>query len=196
MELQTNANSVMSDEKIVDLYWQRDEQAIKETDIKYKKFLLSVAMNIVHNMCDSEECLNDTYIGAWNAMPPARPILLQSFLSTIMRRTAINRFNANNRQKRIASEFTVSLSELEDFIADEGDMNAEIETKELAKRISNYVRSLPDRQLYIFVSRFYIADPIARISDELGCSVSTVKREIEAIKIGLKKHLESEGYLL
>ena len=196
MELQTKANSVMSDEKIIELYWQRDEQAIKETDIKYKKFLLSVAMNIVHDMCDSEECLNDTYIGAWNAIPPARPILLQSFLSTIMRRTAINCFNANKRQKRIASEFTLSLSELKDFIADEGDMNAEIEAKELAKSISNFVRSLPDRQLYVFVSRFYIADPIAKISNDLGCSVSTVKREIGAIKIGLKKHLESEGYLL
>ena len=124
MELQTKANSVMSDEKIVDLYWQRDEQAIKETDIKYKKFLLSVAMNIVHDMCDSEECLNDTYIGAWNAIPPARPILLQSFLSTIMRRTAINRFNANKCQKRIASEFTVSLSEIEDFIADDTELVA------------------------------------------------------------------------
>ena len=186
MELQTKANSVMSDEKIVDLYWQRDEQAIKETDIKYKKFLLSVAMNIVHDMCDSEECLNDTYIGAWNAIPPARPVLLQSFLATIMRRAAINRFNANKRQKRIASEFSVSLSDIEDFIADEGDMQAEFEAKELAKTISNYVRSLPDRQMYIFVSRFYIADSLATISKELGCSVSTIKREIEAIKIGLK----------
>ena len=196
MELQTKANSVISDEKIVDLYWQRDEQAIKETDIKYKKFLLSVAMNIVHDMCDSEECLNDTYIGAWNAIPPARPILLQSFLSTIMRRTAINRYNANKRQKRIASEFTVSLSDIEDFIADEGDMQAEFEAKELAKTISNYVRSLPDRQMYIFVSRFYIADPLSTISEELGCSISTVKREINTIKNGLKKQLESEGYLL
>ena len=196
MELQTKANSVMSDEKIVDLYWQRDEQAIKETDIKYKKFLLSVAMNIVHDMSDSEECLNDTYIGAWNAIPPARPILLQSFLSTIMRRTAINRYNANKRQKRIASEFTVSLSDIEDFIADEGDMQAEFEAKELAKTISNYVRSLPDRQMYIFVSRFYIADPLSTISEELGCSISTVKREINTIKNGLKKQLESEGYLL
>ena len=196
MELQTKANSVISDEKIVDLYWQRDEQAIKETDIKYKKFLLSVAMNIVHDMCDSEECLNDTYIGAWNAIPPARPILLQSFLSTIMRRTAINRYNANKRQKRIASEFTVSLSDIEDFIADEGDMQAEFEAKELAKTISNYVRSLPDRQMYIFVSRFYIADPLSTISEELGCSISTVKREINTIKNGLKKHLESEGYVL
>ena len=196
MELQTKANAVMSDEKIVALYWQRDEQAIKETDIKYKKFLLSVAMNIVHDMCDSEECLNDTYIGAWNSIPPSRPVLLQSFLSTIMRRTAINRFYANKRQKRIASEFTVSLSELEDFIADDGDMSAEIEAKELAKTISNYVRSLPDRQMYIFVSRYYIADPLTKICRELGCSLSTVKREIETIKNGLKKHLESEGYVL
>ena len=195
MELQPNRTSTMSDEQIVELYWQRDEQAIKETDIKYKSFLLSVAINIVHDMCDSEECLNDTYIGAWNAIPPARPVALQAFLGSIMRRTAIDRFRANKRQKRIASEFTVSLSEIEDFIADDGDMSAEIETKELAKSISNFVRSLPDRQMFIFVSRYYIADPISTIIKELGCSVSTVKREIEAIKIGLKKHLESEGYL-
>ena len=147
-------------------------------------------------MCDSEECLNDTYIGAWRSIPPARPILLQSFLATIMRRTAINRFNANKRQKRIASEFSVSLSELEDFIADDSDMNIEIEAKELAKSISNYVRELTDRQMYIFVSRYYISDPLTKICKELGCSLSTVKREIEAIKNGLKKHLESEGYVL
>ena len=196
MELQIKENSLMSDERIVELYWQRDEQAIKETDIKYKNFLLSVAMNIVHDMCDSEECLNDTYNGAWNSIPPARPILLQSFLSTIMRRTAINRFNANKRQKRIASEFSVSLTELEDFIADDSDMNAEIEAKDLAKSISNYVRSLPDRQMYIFVSRYYIADPLLKICEDLGCSLSTVKREIKAIQNGLKKYLESEGYIL
>ena len=196
MELQTKANSVMSDEKIVDLYWQRDERAIKETDIKYKKFLLSIAYNILWDTCDSEECLSDTYIGAWNSIPPSRPIILQSFLATIMRRSAINRFNANKRQKRIVSEFTLSLSEIEDFIADESDMSAEIESKELAKSISNFVRSLTDRKMYIFVSRYYIADSIARISDELGCSVSTVKREIEDIKNGLRKHLEGEGYVI
>ena len=154
MELQTRQSATMSDEQIVELYWQRDEQAIKETDIKYKSFLLTVAINIVHDMCDSEECLNDTYIGAWNAIPPARPVALQAFLGAIMRRTAIDRFRANNRQKRIASEFTLSLSELEDFIADDSDMNAEIEAKELGKIISNYVRSLPDRQMYFFVGRY------------------------------------------
>jgi RNA polymerase sigma-70 factor (ECF subfamily) len=113
-----------------------------------------------------------------------------------MRRTAINRYNANKCKKRIASEYTVSLSELEDFIADKGNIEAEMEAKELAKTISNYVRSLSDRQMYIFVSRYYISDPISTISEELGCSVSTIKREIKTIKNGLKKYLESEGYVL
>lgn len=195
MELQAKSASILDDEEIIELYWQRSEQAIRETDRKYKNFLLSVANNILHNLRDNEECLNDTYIGAWNAIPPARPVLLQSFLATIMRRTAINRFHANNCQKRAASEFAVSLSELEDFIAGKNDMETELETKALAQAISNFVKSLPDRQMYIFVSRYYIADPLLTISKELGCSIATVKRELGKIKAGLKKHLESEGYL-
>ena len=192
MELQA---ATISDEKIVALYWQRDEQAIAETDRKYRKFLLHIANNIVHDVRDNEECLNDTYISTWNAIPPARPTFLQSFLATIMRRTAINRFHANNRQKRVASEFAVSLSELEDFIASDSDMQTEMETKELAQAISNFVRSLPERQMYIFISRYYMADPLLTVSKELSCSLSTVKRELESIKKGLKKQLESEGYI-
>ena len=188
--------ATLSDETIIELYWSRNEQAISETDIKYKAFLLSVANNIVSDRRDSEECLNDTYVGTWNSIPPARPLLLKSFLAKIMRRVAINRFHANNRQKRIASEYAVSLSEFEDLITNSESAEAELETKELAKAIGDYVRSLSDRQMYIFISRYYIADPILKISKELGCSESTVKREITAIKNGLKKHLESEGYVL
>ena len=195
MELQAKSAAILCDEEIVELYWQRSEQAIWETDRKYKKFLLSVANNILHNLRDNEECLNDTYIGAWNAIPPARPMILQAFLASIMRRTAINRFHANNCQKRVASEFAVSLSELEDFIADKGDMEEEMEAKELSRLISDFVKSLPDRQMYIFVSRYYIADPLLTISKELSCSVATVKRELAKIKSGLKRRLESEGYI-
>ena len=191
MQLQSKP---MSDADIIELYWQRDEQAIKETDIKYKSFLLSVAQNIVHDVRDSEECLNDTYIGAWNAMPPAHPTVLQAFLATIMRRVAINRYKANRRHKRVASELTVSLSDLGDMLADEDDVSAEMQAKELAAAISRYVRALPDRQMVIFVGRFYMADPLMKIAQEVGCSLATVKREIAAIKYGLKKHLESEGY--
>lgn len=193
MELQAKAKSTMSDEQIVELYWQRDEQAIKETDIKYKSFLMSVAYNIVGDARDSEECLNDTYIGAWNAMPPARPTVLQAFLATIMRRTAIDRYKARKRQKRVASELTVSLSEVEEFIADD-DGYPEVNAKELGRVISDFVRSLSDRRMYIFMSRYYFARPIKEIARLLKCSESTVNKEIAAIKRDLKEKLEKEGY--
>ena len=196
MKIQADRTAIMSDEEIVELYWQRDEQAIKATDIKYRKNLISIATNILRDKCDSEECLNDAYMRAWNAIPPARPVFLQSFLATIMRRTAINRFNANQAQKRVVSEFTVSLSELEDIISSESDINTEAEADGLAGAISDFLRSLPERQMYIFVSRFYMAESLPKISKELGCSISTVKREIVEIKEELKKKLEREGYVL
>ena len=196
MELQTKQAATMGDEQIVALYWQRDEQAIRQTDIKYKKFLLSVAYNIVHDVYDSEECLNDTYIGAWNSIPPARPTLLQAFLATIMRRTAIDCYKAKKRQKRMASELTVSLSEVEDFISVDDDMYSQTDAKELGRVISDFVRSLSERRMYIFMSRYYIARPIKEIAKLLDCSESTVNKEIALIKRGLKEKLKKEGYTL
>ena len=196
MELQTNETATINDEQIVELYWQRDEQAIKQTDIKYKTFLLSIAYNIVHDTCDSEECLNDTYIGAWNSIPPARPALLQAFLATIMRRTAIDCYKARKRQKRIASELTVSLSEVEDFIAVDDDMYSETDAKELGQVISDFVRSLSDRRMYIFMSRYYIVRPIKEIARLLDCSESTVNKEIAIIKRDLREKLEKKGYAI
>lgn len=190
-----NEASVMTDEQIIELYWQRNEQAIKETDVKYKNFLLSIAYNIVRDVRDSEECLDDTYIGAWNSIPPARPTMLQAFLATIMRHTAIDCYKTRTRQKRISSELTVSLCELGDVISDEG-TGAEADSAELGKAISNFVRSLPDRRMYIFMSRYYMARPIAEIAKRLGCSESTVNKEIAAIKRDLKEKLQKEGYYL
>ena len=188
--------AIMSDEQIVELYWQRDEQAIKETDAKYKKFLLSVAYHILHDACDGEECLNDTYIGAWNAIPPAKPIFLQSFLATIMRRTAIDCYKARKRQKRIISELTVSLSEVADLISCDEDLYSEINAKELGRVISAFVGLLPDRRMYIFMSRYYFARPIKEIARRLQCSESTVHKEIAAIKLDLKEKLKEEGYFV
>ena len=194
MELQSRPRTIMSDEEIIALYWDRDEQAISRTDEKYKKFLLSVAYNIVFDDQDCEECLNDTYVGAWNSMPPSKPARLQAFLATIMRRTAIDRYKSRKRQKRIASELTVSLSELEEIIADESDNSAQ--TDELARLLSDFVRSLPDRRMYIFMSRYYFARPIGEIASLLCCSESTVNKEIAAIKRELKEKLMKEGYTL
>lgn len=194
MELQSRPRTIMSDEEIIALYWDRDERAISRTDEKYKKFLLSVAFNIVYDTQDCEECLNDTYIDAWNSMPPSKPALLQAFLATIMRRTAIDRYKERKRQKRIASELTVSLSELEEIIADESDNSAQ--TDELARLLSDFVRSLPDRRMYIFMSRYYFARPIGEIASLLCCSESTVNKEIATIKRELKEKLMKEGYTL
>ena len=195
MKYLDNTAMITSDEQIVELYFQRDEQAIRETDAKYGKYLLSVANNILCDNADSEECLNDTYLGAWNSIPPTRPAVLQAFLTTIMRRTAIDHYKARKRQKRISSEMTVSLSEVEDFVYDEG-VCSEDAAFELGRIISDYLRSLTDRQAYIFMSRYYIARPIKEIAGLLGCSEATVNKEIAAIKRGLKKKLEREGYIL
>ena len=194
MELKAKAVAAMSDEQIVELYWQRNEQAITQTDIKYKGFLLSVAYNIVGDARDSEECLNDTYIDAWNSMPPTRPAVLQAFLATIMRRTAIDRYKARKRQKRVASELTVSRSEVEEFIAD--DTHSEANAVELGRVISDFLRSLSERSAYIFMSRYYFARPIKEIARLLKCSESTVNKEIATIKRELKEKLEKEGYYI
>ncbi|MBQ4113302.1 MAG: sigma-70 family RNA polymerase sigma factor [Clostridia bacterium] len=196
MELRHQPKAVLSDGEIIDLYWKRDEQAIKETDRKYQHFLLTVAHNILRNGWDCEECLNDTYLGAWNAIPPARPKALQAFLATIMRRTAIDRYKAVTRQKRIDSELTVALSEVEELLTDGSDPAAELDARELGRVISAYIRSLPKRRRYIFMSRYYMARPIGEIAELLGCSESTVNKEIAAIKRGLREALEKEGYSL
>ncbi len=198
MELQKNqrARIPLDDDSIVALYWARNEQAIEETDFKYKAYLYTVAYRILHERLDCEECLNDTYLGAWNAMPPARPALLKAFLTTLARRIAIKRYHRNMRKAVVPSEMTVSLSELEDFVAGDGDVDAAFDSAHLGRVISDFVRSLPDRKRFIFMSRYYMAEPIDVIAGELSLSRSTVNKELAAIRCALKEKLESEGYSL
>ena len=196
MELQ-NKQTVripMDDDKIVELYWERDEKAIEETDFKYKKYLFSIAYNVVYDRLDCEECLNDTYLGAWNAIPPTKPSVLKAFLTTIIRRIAIKRYHSNLKQSVIPSEMTVSLSELEDFVVGDGDVDSEFDAKRLGHVISDFVRSLSERRQFIFMSRYYLADPIDTIASDLSLSRSMVNKELAAIRSALKEKLESEGY--
>ncbi|MBQ4140565.1 MAG: sigma-70 family RNA polymerase sigma factor [Clostridia bacterium] len=189
-------SAILSDEKIIELYWERDERAISATDAKYKSFLLTIAYNIIHDDLDCEECLNDTYLGAWNSMPPSKPAVLPAFLSVIMRRHAINRYNANMRKKRVPSEMTDSLSEMEDVISHSQTLEDEMAALELANILNSFVRSLSSRQRYIFIGRYYFAEPIDSIANDLGVSKSTVNKEIATIKTALKENLEREGYVL
>jgi RNA polymerase sigma-70 factor (ECF subfamily) len=182
----------ISDEQIIALYWSRDENAIEETDRKYKNYLFSIAYNIVHARRDCEECLNDTYLAAWNAIPPSRPNMLKAFLTTIVRRIAINRYHSNLRQ----SEMTVSLSELEGILSEDADAESLFNARELGRVISDFVLSLPQRRRFIFMSRYYAAEPIDTIAKDLSLSRSMVNKELAAIRKALKAKLESEGYKL
>ena len=188
------ARTPMEDEKIIELYFKREEKAIEETDFKYRKYLFSIAYNVVHDRLDCEECLNDTYIGAWNAMPPSRPNVLKAFLATIVRRIAIKRYHSNLRKHVIPSEMTASLSELEDFVAGDEDIDADFDAERLGRVISDFVRSLSKRRQFIFMSRYYVADPIDTIASDLSLSRSMINKELAAIRIALKEKLESEGY--
>lgn len=196
MELQNKqtGRTPMDDDKIVALYWERDEKAIEETDFKYKKYLFSIAYNMVRDRLACEDCLNDTYLGAWNAIPPSRPNVLKAFLTTITRRIAIKRYHSNLRQSVIPSELTVSLSEIEDFVAGDGDVDSEFDAERLGRIISAFVRSLSERKQFIFISRYYLADPIDTIARDLSLSRSMVHKQLAAIRSALKENLESEGY--
>ena len=198
MELQsTKALKIpLDDDKIIELYWQRDEEAIEATDFKYRKYLYKIAYNIVRDNVDCEECLNDTYLGSWNAIPPSKPSVLKAFLTTIMRRISIKRYHNNLRKKVIPSEMTVSLSELEDFIVGDEDVGDDFDAVKLGEIISNFVRCLSEREKFIFMSRYYLAEPIDIIARNLGLSRSTINKELAAIRSALKEKLESEGYLI
>ena len=194
LQVKQTAKKPLDDEKIVALYWERDEKAIEETDFKYNKYLFSVAYNVLHDRLDCEECLNDTYLGAWNSIPPTRPNVFKAFLTTIIRRIAIKRYHGKLRQSVIPSEMTASLSELEDFVAGDGDVGSEFDAERLGRVISDFIRSLPMRRQFIFMSRYYVADTIDTIANDLGLSRSTVNKELAAIRVALKEKIESEGY--
>ena len=186
--------SVLPDAAIIELYWKRSEKAIEETDRKYKKYLYTIAYNILHDTMDCEECLNDTYLGTWNTIPPERPSIFQAFLSKIMRNTAVVRYKRNTASKRIPSEMTVSLDELGDTMPYSPSAEEEYLVSQISRIVSDYLRSLSEQSAFIFICRYYCSDRIADIAAMLHLSERTVFRELTEIREGLKAILIKEGY--
>jgi RNA polymerase sigma-70 factor (ECF subfamily) len=185
---------MLADESIIELYWSRDEKAISETDKKYGKYLYSIAYNIVHDKLDSEECVNDTYLGTWNAIPPARPNAFRVFLAKITRNISINKFIKHTADKRIPSELIVSLDELGDCLPATPAVEEEIEAAELGKLLSAYLEELSSEKQLIFICRYYYADKISDIANITELNERTVYRMLESIRNGLREKLEKEGY--
>ena len=184
----------LADESIIELYWKRNELAILETDRKYKGYLYTIAYNILHDGLDCEECLNDTYLGTWNAIPPERPSVFQAFLSKIMRNTAVVRYKKNSASKRIPSEMTVSLEELGESMPYSPSAEDDYLTSQVSRIVSDFLRSLPERSAFIFICRYYCSDRIADIAAMLHLSERTVFRELTAMRDKLKELLIKEGY--
>ncbi|MBR6728015.1 MAG: sigma-70 family RNA polymerase sigma factor [Clostridia bacterium] len=189
----THAKALLPDEEIIDLYWNREERAIEATDDKYRQFLFTIAYNIVHDHQDCEECLNDTYLGTWNRIPPTRPNIFRVFLGRIMRNIAVNRYKHNTADKRVPSELTVSLEELEYCMRSDSSVEEELAIKQLGDALNDYLCALSERDRLVFMCRYYYADKVIEIADMLGISRNTITKYLDSIREGLKDHLIKEG---
>ena len=191
--MQQNYVRLLSDDEIIALYWERNENAIKHTDEKYRAYLLTVANNILQDMQDSEECLNDTYLAAWNTIPPERPYLLKAYLSAIIRNQSLMVGRKQGRQKRAVHSQAISLSDLEDVLADTRETD---NTLLLASVMDTFLSELDKEQRFIFIGRYYYGKQIENIAREMGVSRSKVNKKIAYIKQSLKQVLEKEGLRL
>ncbi len=185
----------MEDAKIVALYWQRDESAIRETEKKYDRYLVKIAHNILSDLEDSRESVNDTYLAAWNSMPPQKPDILSAYLAKLARRISIDRFRYRNRNKRQASEYALSLTELEDCLSGGNTTEEAVDGILLAQAIGDYLRTLPPESRKVFIGRYYYLDPLKEVAAYCGMSESKAKSLLYRLRLGLKDHLTKEGYL-
>ena len=168
----------MEDEQIVDLYWQRSDLAISETNQKYGRYCHTIAYNICGIDEDAEECVNDTWFRAWNLMPDQRPTILSAFLGRITRSISIDRIKAKNRIKRGGGEAVLALDELEECIPGGRNPEQALEEKELEKAIGRFVSQLPQPEKTIFVLRYWRVAPIDEIAEKLQFSKGKIKSSL------------------
>ena len=184
----------MQDEKIVSLYWDRDETAIAATEEKYGRYLLKIAYNILSDHEDSHECVNDTYLKAWNSMPPHRPDILSAFLSKITRQTAIDLVRYRTRERRGGARYHLSLYELEDCISADNSTESAVDLHLLSEAINRYLRKLSAESRGMFIGRYYYMDSIKEIAGYCGVSEAKVKTTLHRIRKHMKNYLIKEGF--
>ncbi len=180
----------MEDERIVMLYWERDENAIRETEQKYGKYCFTIAYNILHSHEDSNECVNDTWCGAWNAMPPEKPTKLQCFLARITRNIAIDRVRYDSAKKR-GAEVESAIEEYWECIPN-GDASLEDEVL-LKQAINGFLASLDARTRIVFMRRYWYAMSVKEIADGMGLSESHISVILHRTRSKFKEYLTKEG---
>lgn len=185
---------MLEDSAIVQLYWDRSEEAIAQTDRKYGGYCFSIANNILPSREDARECVNDTYLAAWEAIPPHRPDILSTFLGKLTRRVSIDRWRILSAAKRGGGTTAVALEELEECIPSNADPAAQVEAKELAETVNLFLAKLPREERQVFLARYFHMAGIGEIGKEYGFSDSKVKSMLHRTRKKLRTYLTEEGY--
>ncbi|MGN1341108.1 MAG: RNA polymerase sigma factor [Oscillospiraceae bacterium] len=182
----------MEDEKIIELYFARSEAAITETSAKYGAFFRRISRNILNSEQDAEECVNDTYLKAWNSIPPKRPDKLPAYLGRIVRNLSLNRWNKLNAAKRGAGEVTLALDELEECIPAADTVQLEADRAEISGALNRFLRELSEEKRTVFLRRYWYLVPVKDIAEQLGMSESKVKSMLLRTRNQLREFLEKE----
>ena len=184
----------MDDNTIVELFYQRNEAALRETQSKYGRYLFTIAYNILSDNEDSAECLNDTYLNAWNSIPPNRPVRLASYLGTLARNLAIIRRRRNTTLSRGGSQYDLSLDELGECVSGGVTIDRALDSKLVGQSISSWLRVLEPEVRVIFVSRYFYCDSVRDIAKRMGMKENTVKSTLFRARQGLRAFLIKEGF--
>lgn len=186
----------MDDSKIIQLYWDRSEQAIPATAEKYGNYCTAIAKNILADRQDVEECLNDTYLKAWNAMPPHRPSVLSVFLGKITRNLAFNQYRKNHTDKRGKGTVSLVLDELSDCVSDGNGVEQTMDYKELVKTINAFLGTLSEEKRGIFICRYWYFDSISSIAERFGRTENSVSVTLNRLRGKLHDYLIERGFEL
>lgn len=186
----------MEDRQIVELYWQRNESAIDETEKKYKSYLSKIAYNVLSDYEDAKESVNDTYLAAWESIPPHRPTRLSTYLGKLVRRISIDLFRKKNRDKRRDSQFSLSLSELSEVISKDPQPSELLEAELLSKKLSAFLQDLRPEARHAFIGRYYFLDSVKDIARYCNMTEAKTKTILHRTRLSLKEYLEKEGFMI
>ena len=183
----------MDDHQIIQLYWDRSESAIRETDQKYGGYCAAIARNILGNSQDAEECLSDTYLHAWNAMPPQWPKRLAAFLGRIVRNLSFDRYRYLHAQKRFGGEVPLILEELGECVSGAETPEEALDRKALAEAIERFLDTLPEPKREIFLDRYWYAESIGQIAKRHRMTENYVSVTLSRLRGKLRRHLMERG---
>lgn len=186
----------MDDSEIIELYWQRNETAISHTAMKYGIYCKNISMNILASNEDSDECVNDTYLHTWNAIPPNRPSVFRTWLGRITRNLSLDRYKLMTAKKRGGENMELLLSELEACIPCTSNVEKRIEDGEVAKIINSFLMNISKDNRLIFVRRYFYGDSVLQIAQRYKLSESKIKSSLFRTRNALKNHLDKEGVVL